>query len=308
MSFQHSSPPLTTELSIQDVERASERIIKYIHRTPVLSSSTLSAMTGIPGCTLYLKCENFNKVGAFKIRGATNAVLKALENGDDELKRKIKEGGVTTHSSGNHAQAIAKTSQMLGIPAHVVMPSNSPDVKKNAVEQTYGARVVLCEPTLKAREETCEKIMKETGAMFIHPYDNDDVIAGQGTAVKELLEQLKEEQKDICHSHFPLDVLIVPVGGGGLSSGSSLYFKEKAALELRDEKLEKNHVSDDQVLKAMKLVWERMKIVIEPSSATVVALALYHDEFKQLALENEWKNIGMIISGGNTSMIFGEKK
>lgn len=255
---------------------------------------------------------------------------------------------------------------MLGIPAHVVMPSNSPDVKKNAVEQTYGARVVLCEPTLKAREETCEKIMKETGAMFIHPYDNDDVIAGQGTAVKELLEQLKEEQKDICHSHFPLDVLIVPVGGGGLSSGSSLYFKEKAALELRDEKLEKTMVigvepelvndaqkslqakqligndpnvpsnticdglktnlsertfhyiskyvdriftvSDDQVLKAMKLVWERMKIVIEPSSATVVALALYHDEFKQLALENEWKNIGMIISGGNTSMIFGEKK
>ncbi|KAG2374253.1 hypothetical protein C9374_011090 [Naegleria lovaniensis] len=350
------------ELSIQDVERASGRIVKYIHRTPVMTSSSLSGMTGIPGCTLYLKCENFNKVGAFKIRGATNAVLNALENGDDELKRKIKEGGVTTHSSGNHAQALAKTAQMLGIPAHVVMPSNSPAVKKNAVEQTYGARVILCEPTLKAREETCEKIMKETGAIFIHPYDNDDVIAGQGTAVLELLEQVKVEQHN-SPSQFPLDVLIVPVGGGGLCSGSSLYFKQKATLELSEtqpEKLKKTMVigvepelvndaqrslqakqligndpnvpsnticdglktnlsertfhyiskyvdriftvSDEQVSRAMKLVWERMKIVIEPSSATVVALTLFHEEFKQLALENEWKNIGMVISGGNTSM------
>ncbi|EFC45139.1 predicted protein [Naegleria gruberi] len=346
------------EISLSDIENASERIRKYIHKTPVLTNSTISQMTGIPNCTLYLKCENLNKVGAFKIRGACNAVLNALNNSDEEIVKKIKEGGVITHSSGNHAGALAKSAQMLGLTAHIVMPSNSPAVKKNAVELTYGARVILCEPTLRSREETCERIIQETGALFIHPYDNDDVITGQGTAVLEMLDQVKEER---LTDEFPLDALIVPVGGGGLSSGSSICFKSKAALEIKDlEKLKKtkvigvepqvvddakrsmeqgklvgndpnvpantvcdglktnlsertfHHISknidriftvtDEQVIKAMKLVWERMKIVIEPSSATVVALTLFHDEFKQMATENQWQHIGMVISGGNCDL------
>jgi len=342
-------------LTLSDIEDAEKRIRSYIHKTPVMTNETLSSMTGIPGCQLYLKCENFNKVGAFKIRGALNAVLSQTSGEKTTIE------GVVTHSSGNHAQALAKTAQLLGIQAHIVMPSNSPSVKKNAVEHTYGAKVYLCEPTLRAREETCDEIIKETGALFIHPYDNDDIICGQGTAVYEMLKQVGE-LRDLPSEEFSLDALVVPVGGGGLCSGSSICFKQTAAklMNGQDEKLKKtmvigvepelvndaqrslqaghligndpnvpsnticdglktnlsdrtfHHISqnvnkiltvdDELVTRAMKLVWERMKIIIEPSSATVVALALFNEEFKQLATENGWKHIGLVISGGNCDL------
>ena len=307
--------------SIDDVRAAAERIRGVGHRTPVLTSKTLDQMAGRK---LFFKCENFQKVGAFKFRGGWNAVSM--------LNDKEAERGVCTHSSGNHAQAIAYSAQKRGIPAYIVMPNNSPDVKLNAVKG-YGANVTLCEPTLEARRTTLEGIAEDTGAAVIHPFNNANVIAGQGTAALELIEDVGQ-----------LDAIIAPIGGGGLMSGTCVTtrsllpnaklfgaepkgaddayrsLKEGKLLPQEDPKticdglltsmgentwkILKDHlnaiytVSDDEVIKGMKLIWERMKIIIEPSCATPVAVVM-SSKFKQL--ENIEK-VGIILTGGNVDL------
>ena len=307
--------------SIDDVRAAAERIRGVGHRTPVLNSKTLDQMAGRK---LFFKCENFQKVGAFKFRGGWNAVSM--------LSDKEAERGVCTHSSGNHAQAIAYSAQKRGIPAYIVMPNNSPDVKLDAVKG-YGANVTLCKPTLEARRTTLEGIAEDTGAAVIHPFNNANVIAGQGTAALELIEDVGE-----------LDAIIAPIGGGGLMSGTCITtrsllpkaklfgaepkgaddayrsLKEGKLLPQEDPKticdglltsmgentwkILKDHlnaiytVSDDEVIKGMKLIWERMKIIIEPSCATPVAVVM-SPEFKQL--ENIEK-VGIILTGGNVDL------
>jgi len=307
--------------SIEDVRSAAERIKGVGHRTPVLTSKTLDQLTGRK---LFFKCENFQKVGAFKFRGGWNAVSMLS---DDEAEK-----GVCTHSSGNHAQAVAYSAQKRGIPAYIVMPNNSPDVKLNAVKG-YGANVTLCEPTLEARRTTLDGIAKKTGAAVIHPFNNPNVIAGQGTAALELIEEVSE-----------LDAVIAPIGGGGLMSGTCIttrsllpkaklfgaepkgaddaYRSLKEGKMLPQEnpnticdglltsmgentwKILKDHlndiytVSDDEVIKAMKLIWERMKIIIEPSCATPVAVVM-SPEFKQL---EGIEKIGIILTGGNIDL------
>ena len=307
--------------SIEDVRSAAERIKGVGHRTPVLRSKTLDQLTGRK---LFFKCENFQKVGAFKFRGGWNAVSMLSDNEAEK--------GVCTHSSGNHAQAVAYSAQKRGIPAYIVMPDNSPDVKLNAVKG-YGANVTLCEPTLEARRTTLDGIAKKTGAAVIHPFNNPNVIAGQGTAALELIEEIGE-----------LDAVIAPIGGGGLMSGTCIttrnllpkaklfgaepkgaddaYRSLKEGRMLPQENpnticdglltsmgentwnILKDHlndiytVSDDEVIKAMKLIWERMKIIIEPSCATPVAVVM-SPEFKQL---EGIEKIGIILTGGNIDL------
>lgn len=303
-----------------DVEAASRRIADHVHRTPVMTSRTLDERSG---ASLFFKCENLQRVGAFKMRGATNAIFSLNE---DALRH-----GVATHSSGNHAQAVALAAKLRGVPAHIVMPTSAPAVKRAAVEG-YGARVVPCEPTLEARETTLAHVVSETGATAVHPYDDPRVIAGQGTAALELLEQAPD-----------LDVLITPVGGGGLLSGSALAasgrspalrvmgaeparaddaFRSMAegrrlpsvspdtiadglltslgALPfaiLRAEGVEIRRVEEEWIAPAMRLVWERMKILIEPSSAVPVALALFD---REAGLRDQ--RVGIILSGGNVDL------
>src|ERR1700682_849078 len=194
---------MNPSLDLAAIRAAHERIRPHIHRTPVLTSARLDAANG---ASLFFKCENFQKVGAFKARGATNAVF-AL---DDETARR----GVATHSSGNHAAALSRAAKLRGIAAHIVMPSNSPKVKVRAVEG-YGGRIVFCEPNQRAREEACARVIAETGATLIHPFENEDVMAGQGTIALELLEDVPE-----------LDFILCPVGGGGVLSGIALAAKE----------------------------------------------------------------------------------
>ena len=305
--------------SFSDIEKAHERIKKYIHRTPVFSSS---AINSIAEAQCFFKCENFQKVGAFKFRGATNAVLSL----DDSSAQ----NGVATHSSGNHAAALALAAAKRGIPAYIVMPDNSPEIKKKAVAG-YGGRITYCEPTLKARENTLYQVVKETGATFIHPYDSFYIIAGQGTAALELLDEISD-----------LDSLIVPVGGGGLLSGSAITAKhmhptveviaaepkgaddawqsfqsgriipsEKpqtiadgllTSLSERTFEVIQTHVNDiltvkeESIASAMRLIWERMKIIVEPSAAVTLALILENkSRFKN-------KKIGFILSGGNVDL------
>jgi threonine dehydratase len=305
--------------SIKDIQSAHVRIAPFIHRTPVLTSSGIDRMTGVQ---CYYKCENFQKVGAFKYRGATNAVLLLS---DAQSAR-----GVATHSSGNHAAALALAARKRGIKCYIAMPSNAPQVKIEAVRQ-YGAEITFCEPTLASREETLNNIISLTGAAFIHPFDNFNVISGQGTAAKELLEEQPE-----------LDVMLIPVGGGGLLSGSGIaarairpgirvYGCEPAnaddacrsfhsgtiypALkpntvadglltslsELTYSIIRENiddifTVSEAAILSAMKLIWLRMKIIIEPSSAVPVAVMIENRE--------KWagKKVGIILSGGNCDL------
>ncbi len=303
------------------IEQAHKRISPFIHRTPVFTSRQLDEMVGA-GSSLYFKCENFQKVGAFKFRGACNAVFSLSQ---EELEK-----GVVTHSSGNHAQALALAAKMKDIPAFIVMPENAPIVKINAVKG-YGAEIIFCTPTLEARESTTEGVIEKTGATFIHPYNDYRIIAGQGTAAKELIEEVKN-----------LEVLITPVGGGGLLAGSALsakYFGEEIEVMagepsgaddayrslktgeivpsehpdtiadglltslgeknfpiIRDEVKEIICVSDDEIVAAMKLLWERMKIVVEPSGAVPFAAVLKRrEEFKN-------KSIGIILSGGNVDL------
>jgi threonine dehydratase len=302
--------------TLADIKSAHNLISQYIHRTPVLSSGLLNNMFG---CDIYFKCENFQKVGAFKFRGATNAVMSINDN--------EKGLGVVTHSSGNHAAALALAARMNGIKAYIVMPENAPDVKKKAVAG-YGAEITFCSPTLQSREETTKLIIENTGAKMIHPYDNFNVICGQGTAVLELMNEVKN-----------LEIILAPVGGGGLLSGTSTCVKginkktivigaEPQAAndawksfttgvltpsvnpvtiadglltslsELTFSIIRKNvdaiyTVSEESIIESMLLVWERMKIIIEPSSATVLAVVKENPDFFR------GKKTGLIISGGN---------
>lgn len=301
---------------LTDICQAHKRIIPYIHRTPVLSSSQLN---DIFGCELFFKCENFQKVGAFKFRGASNAVLSLT----DEEKR----SGVVTHSSGNHAAALALAARLNNVRAYIVMPETAPVVKKNAVAG-YGADITYCKPTLKDREESCMKIMEKEKATLIHPYDNFNVICGQGTAALELLDEIRA-----------LDIVVAPVGGGGLMSGTSIAVKSinnkirvigaeplnandafisfttgnltpsvnpitvadgllTSLSDLTFSIIRKNvdeifTAKEETIIECMLLVWERMKIIIEPSSATVLAIIKENpDVFRN-------KKTGLIISGGN---------
>jgi len=304
-------------LSRRGIIESHNRIVPFIHRTPVLRSSSLNALIG---ADIVFKCENFQKIGAFKIRGATNAAL--LMN-DEERAR-----GLATHSSGNHAQAVARAAQRLGVPAHIVMPASSAAVKRSAVEG-YGARVVESGPRIEDREAVMQTVLAETGASFIHPYDDERVIAGQATAAKELLEDYPD-----------LEVLMGPVGGGGLMSGtcrSAVAFgrtgiscigcepagaddaarsiaagtrlvntevhtiadglrtnlSDRTFLILQKHLDEIITVTDDEIGAAMRLVYERLKVVIEPSSAVpLAALIRERSRFQK-------KRIGIIITGGN---------
>ena len=301
---------------LDDIQSAHSRIIPFIHHTPVMKSQKLNE---IFNCELFFKCENFQKVGAFKFRGATNAVLSM--SAGEKLK------GVVTHSSGNHAAALALAATMNGIKAKIVMPENAPAVKKNAVAG-YGAEITFCKPTLQAREETTRQIIEKTGATLIHPYDNFNVICGQGTAVLELLNEMSD-----------LEIVIAPIGGGGLMSGTSTCVKginsriqvigaeplnandaylsfttgmltpsvnpvtcadglltslSELTFSIIRKKVDKILTAkENSIIACMLLIWERMKIVIEPSSATVLAVV------KENPGLFKGKKIGLIISGGN---------
>ena len=307
--------------SIDDIRAAAERIKGVGHRTPILTSQTMDKMAGRK---LFFKCENLQKVGAFKLRGGWNAVSMLS---DEEAAN-----GVCTHSSGNHAQAVAFSAMKRGITSYIVMPNNVPDVKLDAVKG-YGANITLCEPTLEARKKTLDEIAKKTGAQVVHPFNNPNVIAGQGTAALEMIEDLGT-----------LDAIIAPIGGGGLMSGTciatrnllpeaKLFGAEPAGADdayhsLKQGKIIpqtnpdticdglltslgeytwnilKDHleaiytVTDDEVINAMRLVWERMKIIIEPSSATAVAVVL-KSEFKAL---KGLEKVGIILTGGNVEL------
>ena len=302
-----------------DIEDAAARIKPYSNRTPVLTSRSLNEM--VDG-ELYFKCENFQRAGAFKFRGACNAVFSLS---DDDAQK-----GVATHSSGNHGQALALAARMRNIPAHIVMPENSPKVKIAAVKG-YGASVTLCESNQKAREETLQKVVDQTGATFIHPYDNEQVIAGQGTAAKELLEEIPD-----------LDFILAPVGGGGLMSGTSIAARHmkpgitiigtepemandaylslklgerqfpdttktvadglRTTLSERTFTIIQHHadgietVSEESIIRAMRLIWERMNIIIETSCAVPFA-ALLEDKVKI-----KGKKAGIILTGGNVDL------
>jgi threonine dehydratase len=307
------------EITRQHIEQAHERIRPFIHETPVLTSKTLNA---ISGAELFFKCENFQKIGAFKIRGGMNAVLS--------LPVEKRKKGIATHSSGNHAQAIALAAKEVGTKAFIVMPDNSPQVKVDAV-RGYGAEIFFCEPNQQARETLLQEIVDKTGAEFIHPYNNYDVISGQATCAKEMIEEITS-----------LDFIITPVGGGGLLSGTLLsahYFSPStivytgepdgaadAALSIKNNKIEKapyvktiadgllttlgdktfpiirRHVkdiltvSDEEIINAMRLVYERMKLVVEPSGVVSLAAVLKNKELFS------GKRVGVVFSGGNVEL------
>ena len=307
------------EITKSQLQEVLEKIGPYIHRTPVLTSHLLNE---IATADLYFKCENFQRMGAFKMRGAASAIL----NLNDEERKK----GVVTHSSGNFAQALSLAAKSLKAPAYIVMPETAPEVKKAAV-RTYGGKITECRSTLKDREETANNIQKKTGSSFVHPSNNIDVILGQGTAAIELLED-----------HPDLDYIICPVGGGGLIAGSALAVKhfgknckcigaepleaDDAWRSMQSGKIETNkstntiadglktnlgdknfpiimenveeiiRVSEEEIKTALRLIWERMKIIVEPSSAVALAAVLREKEkFRN-------RKIGIIISGGNVDL------
>ena len=307
------------KITKEAVELAAKTIEPYIHRTPVLTSKSINELTGID---FYFKCENFQKIGAFKIRGGMNA---SLSLSPAQLKN-----GIATHSSGNHAQALAYAAKTLGIQAYIVMPKSSPQVKIDAV-RGYGATVIICESNQAAREAALEKIVAETGAEFIHPYDDYRVITGQATCVKELIEEVPD-----------LEIVITPVGGGGLLSGTCLgaqFFKPglkvyggepegaaDAVLSIQSGKVEKapfintiadgllttlseqtlaiikEHVTDillvseEEIIAALRLIYERMKIIVEPSCVVPFAAAMRNAHlFKG-------KKVGIILTGGNVDL------
>lgn len=308
-----------TTPNFSDIEEAAARIKPYANRTPVLTSRSLNEMVG---GELYFKCENFQRAGAFKFRGACNAVF-SLPDGDAQK-------GVATHSSGNHGQALALAARMRGIPAHIVMPENSPKIKIAAVKG-YGASVTLCESNQKAREETLQKVVDQTGSTFIHPYDNERVIAGQGTAAIELLDEIPN-----------LDFILAPVGGGGLMSGTSIAARHmkpgitimgtepemandaylslklgerqfpdttktvadglRTTLSERTFTIIRSHadgivtVSEESIIRAMRLIWERMNIIIETSCAVPFAAIL------EKKVDISGKKAGIILTGGNVDL------
>lgn len=321
----HSESTLI-DVTREDVRAAASRLTGWVHRTPVMTSHSIDDWVGVQ---VVCKCENLQRVGAFKYRGALNAVLhvKAKAPTPSALS------GVAAHSSGNHAQALALAARKCDLPAFIVMPSNAPSVKRAAVE-SYGAEIITCEPTLAAREATLADVIEQTGAVEIHPYDNPQVIAGAGTAALELLGSVDH-----------LDAIVAPVGGGGLLSGTALaasaspsidvWGAEPAGADDAYRSLEAGHlipsedpdtiadglltslrprtfaiisahaagivrVTDDEIREAMTLVWERAKLVIEPSAAVAVAGA------RALARQTEpaapGHRIGVILSGGNVDL------
>lgn len=304
--------------SKESISNAHERIKPYIHNTPILTSKSINDLAG---CHVFFKCENFQKIGAFKARGAMNAALafSATERAN----------GLATHSSGNHAQAVARAASIVGVRSFIIMPNTAPEIKKNGV-LAYGGEIYTCEPNLASRERTLEDVVKNTGASVIHPYNDYNVIEGQATAAKEIFEELTQ-----------LDFLLVPVGGGGLTSGTALaakYFSPRtnviavepegaddAFRSMQSGKIESSQAnsiadglltslgsktfpiiqenvkeilttSDREILSAMKLIWERLKIIIEPSSAVPLAGLLKQKE----KFQN--RQVGIILSGGNVDV------
>ncbi len=302
----------------ETIENAHKRIKAYIHRTPVLTSAGIDEQAG---CSLFFKCENFQKIGAFKARGAMNAVLSLSP--DDVAK------GVATHSSGNHAQALARAAKIVGTKAYIVMPRTAPEIKKRGV-LGFDGEIFECEPTLQARESTLAEVIQKTGAVEIHPFNNYEVMAGQATAAKELFEEVSD-----------LDVLLAPVGGGGLLSGVALaahYFSPTTSIiaaepagaddtyrSMQSGQIEQSQansiadglltslgnktfpiiyehvrsvitVSDPEIISAMRLIWERMKIIIEPSCAVPLAAVLKSTE------KFVGKRVGIILTGGNVDL------
>jgi len=303
----------------EDIIESHNRISNWIHRTPILQSSSINK---IAGAEVYFKCENFQKIGAFKMRGALNAVMSTK-------KQNLKKGFVT-HSSGNHAQAVALSSNIANTKAYIVMPKGAPKIKIKAV-RGYGAEVTLCENNEDSRVRTCNKIIKETGANFIHPFDNDDVILGQSTCAKEIYEELPD-----------LDYIISPVGGGGLASGTILstkFFSENTKVVLAEPQKandayesfinkrlipvsnpntiadglktslsEKTFkiildgtdqivtIDEEDIVNSMKLIWERLKIVCEPSCSLPLAAVLKNKK------KFKGKKIGLILTGGNVDV------
>ncbi|MHB1652062.1 MAG: pyridoxal-phosphate dependent enzyme [Desulfitobacteriaceae bacterium] len=305
--------------TLKEIREAAERIRPYAHCTPVLTCKNLNHQVG---AQVFLKCENMQKVGAFKFRGACNAVFSLSEA--DAAR------GVVAHSSGNHAQALALAARLRGIPAYIVMPNNAPEVKKAAVV-SYGGKITFCEPTLEARETTQDQVINETGATVVHPYDDYRIIAGQGTAALELLHDVPD-----------LDVILAPVGGGGLLSGTAIATTElsprirvigaepekaddafrsiragkiipslnpqtiadglltslgKRNFPIINQRVEKIlTVSEEGIIAAMKFIWERAKIIIEPSSAVPVAALWEHN------IDLAGLRVGIILSGGNVDL------
>jgi threonine dehydratase len=306
-------------VDLNRIRTAHDRIRAYIHRTPVLTSSRLDMASG---ASLFFKCENFQKVGAFKARGATNAVFSL----DDVTARR----GVATHSSGNHGAAVTRAAKLRGIPSHIVMPSNSAKVKVRAVE-SYGAQIVFCEPTEAAREAACAEVIQKTGATLIHSFESEDVMAGQGTPTVELLEDVSD-----------LELVMCPVGGGGLLSGTAVAAKsmrpmikviaaepenvDDAARSFRAGRLiqtEKKFtiadglrtnvgppnfaiiqryvddivtVSEEAIISAMRTIWETMKIIVEPSAAVPYAAIMAG------RIDIADKRVGIILTGGNVDL------
>jgi len=310
---------MNATLTLADIRAAHARIADKIHRTPVLTSATLDAFCG---GQLFFKCENFQKIGAFKARGAANAVFSLTEA---EAAR-----GVATHSSGNHAAALARAARLRGIAAHIVMPSNAPKAKVESVRRNGGI-VIFCEPTVTAREAACAQVIAETGARLVHPYNDYAVMAGQGTATLELLEQAPE-----------LDLVIAPVGGGGLLCGTAVAAKGvrpgirviaaepagaddaarsfaaghiiplekpstiadglRTSLGERNFPLIQQHVdgvvtvSEDSIVAAMRRIWEVLKIIIEPSCAVPYAAIMENK------IDVTGKRVGIILTGGNVDL------
>jgi threonine dehydratase len=309
-------------VTFEDVAAAADRLRGVAHRTPVMTSRTLDERVG---ATLFLKCENFQRIGAFKFRGAYNAIAKLTP---EERGR-----GVLTYSSGNHAQAIALASRILGVSATIVMPENAPAAKRRATEG-YGATIVPYDPAKEKREEVAERMREEGDPVLIPPYDHVDVVAGQGTSAKELLEDVGE-----------LDLLLVPCGGGGLLSGSALSSRrlnpggrvigvepeaaDDATRSFKTGKLHTVHnpptiadgartpslgkitfplvrenaddmvtVSDDDLIRAMRFVWERMKLVVEPTGVLALAAAM------EGKVEITGRRVGVILSGGNVDLAY----
>lgn len=308
-----------TAPTLGDIRAAAERIRPFAHHTPVMTCQSLDQLVG---AQIFLKCENFQKVGAFKFRGACNSVFSLT---DKQAQR-----GVATHSSGNHAQALALAAELRGIPAFIVMPENVPKVKKKAVAG-YGGQITYCKSTLEARALTLAQVIDETGAVEIHPYNNYPVIAGQGTAALELINDVPD-----------LDVVITPVGGGGLLSGTAVAVTELSPItriiaaepEMADDAFRSLQagniipsvkpktvadglltslgvltfpiiqqrvnqiitVSEAAIITAMKFIWERVKIIIEPSAAVGIGLIMEHK------IDLAGKRIGVILSGGNVDL------
>jgi threonine dehydratase len=308
----------------KSIEEAHERIRPYIHRTPVMTSHSLDE---IAGCQVFFKCENLQKVGAFKARGAMNAVLS--------LSREERAKGVATHSSGNHAQALARAARIMGIKSYIVMPRTAPEIKKRGV-RAYGGEIFECEPTLASRESTLEEVIGKTGAVEIHPFNNYEVMAGQATAARELFEDVPD-----------LSFIVVPVGGGGLLSGTALatkFFSPATTVvaaepelandtfrSLRSGKIEPASppssiadglltslgnktfpiilenvtrvitVTDQEIIAAMQLLWERLKMVVETSGSVPFAAVMAHGFGKKEPLFSN-KKVGIILSGGNVDL------